>query len=137
MVTAFNGLSEKAQQLWLWWNLSLPEQRLITFNDVIDDEPVGVKWDSPEKTRLLLAMTTPANLNKVKTAMKSEQRIVGGLYKRTRVDDNGIKAQRVEVRFDGIAGFLRTPAGGYSRQSILVVEIRFAHVSSPRGKRLA
>ncbi|EEA4939895.1 DNA (cytosine-5-)-methyltransferase, partial [Salmonella enterica subsp. enterica serovar Enteritidis] len=63
-----------------------------------------------------------ANLSKVKAAMKSGQRIVGGLYKRTRKDDNGVKAQRAEVRFDGIAGCLRTPAGGSSRQSILIVE---------------
>lgn len=122
MVTAFNGLSAKAQELWLWWNLPLPDKRLITFTDIIDEEPVGVKWDSPEKTKLLLSMMTEANLSKVKAAMKSGQRIVGGLYKRTRIDDNGIKAQRAEVRFDGIAGCLRTPAGGSSRQSILVVE---------------
>ncbi len=30
--------------------------------------------------------------------------------------------QRAEVRFDGLAGCLRTPAGGSSRQSIVVVE---------------
>ena len=32
------------------------------------------------------------------------------------------KGQRAEVRFDGISGCLRTPAGGSSRQTILVVE---------------
>ena len=122
MITAFNGLSEKAQKLWLWWNLPLPDSRLTTFTDIIDEEPVGVKWDSAEKTNLLLSMMTPANLHKVQLAKKSGKRVVGGLYKRTRKDDNGIKAQRAEVRFDGIAGCLRTPAGGSSRQSILVVE---------------
>lgn len=30
--------------------------------------------------------------------------------------------QRADVRFDGIAGCLRTPSGGSSRQTIIVVE---------------
>jgi DNA (cytosine-5)-methyltransferase 1 len=30
--------------------------------------------------------------------------------------------QRAEVRFDGIAGCLRTPGGGSSRQTIIIVE---------------
>ncbi|MGH8597539.1 MAG: DNA cytosine methyltransferase, partial [Gammaproteobacteria bacterium] len=47
---------------------------------------------------------------------------VGGVYKRTRPDGNGKKRQRAEVRFDGIAGCLRTPAGGSSRQAIVVVD---------------
>ena len=48
--------------------------------------------------------------------------MVGGVYRRTRPDENGIKRQRAEVRFDDVAGCLRTPAGGSSRQIILVVE---------------
>jgi DNA (cytosine-5)-methyltransferase 1 len=39
--------------------------------------------------------------------------------KRTRRDDVGRKVQRAEVRFDGVAGCLRTPAGGSSRQTVL------------------
>ena len=50
--------------------------------------------------------------------------MVGGVYKRTRLDEEGNKVQRAEVRFDDIAGCLRTPSGGSSRQSILVVEGR-------------
>lgn len=122
MIAAFQSLEDKAQKLWLWWNLPLPEKRTITFTDIIDNDPTGVKWDSPEKTQILLSMMTPANLNKVEAARKLGHRIVGGLYKRTRKDDNGVKNQRAEVRFDGIAGCLRTPAGGSSRQSILVVD---------------
>jgi DNA (cytosine-5)-methyltransferase 1 len=34
----------------------------------------------------------------------------------------GHKVQRAEVRFDGLAGCLRTPRGGSSRQVIAVVE---------------
>lgn len=48
--------------------------------------------------------------------------MVGAIYKRTRLDENGYKIQRAEVRFDDVAGCLRTPSGGSSRQLILVVE---------------
>ena len=41
--------------------------------------------------------------------------MVGTLYRRTRYE-NGAKIQRAEARFDDIAGCLRTPAGGSSRQ---------------------
>jgi DNA (cytosine-5)-methyltransferase 1 len=41
--------------------------------------------------------------------------MVGGIYKRTRLDDEGFKVQRAEIRFDDVAGCLRTPAGGSSR----------------------
>ncbi|SQI30696.1 Modification methylase HpaII [Serratia plymuthica] len=122
MITAYNGLSKQAQQSWIWWNLPVPEERTTTLTDLIEDDPKDVKWDSAEKTKQLLAMMTDSNLLKVQEAQKSGKRIVGGLYKRTRRDDKGEKIQRAEVRFDGIAGCLRTPAGGSSRQSILIVE---------------
>ena len=48
--------------------------------------------------------------------------MVGAVYRRTRPGENGIKRQRAEVRFDDVAGCLRTPAGGSSRQIILVIE---------------
>jgi DNA (cytosine-5)-methyltransferase 1 len=58
----------------------------------------------------------------VADAIASGQKMVGTVYRRTRPDENGIKRQRAEVRFDDVAGCLRTPAGGSSRQIILVVE---------------
>ena len=48
-------------------------------------------------------------------------RAVGAVYRRMRLED-GHKVQRAEVRFDGLAGCLRTPRGGSSRQVIAVVE---------------
>jgi DNA (cytosine-5)-methyltransferase 1 len=39
-----------------------------------------------------------------------------------RDDGAGGRAQRAEARFDGLAGCLRTPAGGSSRQTVLWVE---------------
>jgi len=48
--------------------------------------------------------------------------VVGTIYRRTRSESDGVKRQRAEVRFDEIAGCLHTPAGGSSRQTIMVVE---------------
>jgi DNA (cytosine-5)-methyltransferase 1 len=50
-------------------------------------------------------------------AQAAGRRMVGGVYKRTR---NG--QQRAEVRFDDMAGCLRTPVGGSSRQTLVIVE---------------
>jgi DNA (cytosine-5)-methyltransferase 1 len=51
-----------------------------------------------------------------------KRRVVGTIYRRTRPDGDGGKVQRAEVRFDQIAGCLRTPRGGSSRQTILVID---------------
>jgi DNA (cytosine-5)-methyltransferase 1 len=59
---------------------------------------------------------------KLEAAKRAGRRMVGCVYKRTRVDERGVKVQRAEVRFDDVAGCLRTPAGGSSRQVIIVVD---------------
>lgn len=89
----------------------------MTLDDIIEDNPQGVKWHSEQETQAILAMMTPLNLEKVLTAQQAGRLQVGTIYKRTR---EGI--QRAEVRFDGIAGCLRTPGGGSSRQTIMVVD---------------
>ena len=67
-------------------------------------------------------MMSAINLEKVEKAKRSKRRMVGGIYKRTRHDENGKRTQRAEIRFDDVAGCLRTPVGGSSRQSIMIVE---------------
>ena len=62
-----------------------------------------------------------------------------GVYKRTRKDEYGCKVQRAEVRFDDVAGCLRTPAGGSSRQLIMIVKgrkVRSRLISSRETARL-
>ena len=84
-------------------------------------------------------MMSPINLAKVEAAKRAGRRMVGGVYKRTRRDENGCKVQRAEVRFDDVAGCLRTPAGGSSRQLIVVVDdtrIRSRLISTRETARL-
>ncbi len=81
-----------------------------------------MKWHAAAQTNYILSLMSPLNRKKVADAVASGRRVVGAVYRRTRPDENGIKRQRAEVRFDDVAGCLRTPAGGSSRQIILVVE---------------
>jgi DNA (cytosine-5)-methyltransferase 1 len=122
LVKAHGKLSGRAAEQWVWWALPAPPKRSECFADLIEDAPKGVQWHTPEETRRLLSLMSAVNLKKVENAKKEGRRMVGGVYKRTRRDENGCKTQRAEVRFDGVAGCLRTPMGGSSRQYILVVE---------------
>lgn len=117
-------LSPEAMEPWVWWNVPLPASRPLDFADVIEDRPKSVEWHSAEDTKALLAMMSPVNLAKVQAAKRAGRRMVGGVYKRTRRDADGNKVQRAEVRFDNVAGCLRTPSGGSSRQTILVIDGR-------------
>jgi DNA (cytosine-5)-methyltransferase 1 len=119
--------------------LPTPPRRKITFAEIIEENPTSVDWHSPAETRQILAKMSAVNLAKVEAAKRSGRRMVGGVYKRTRYDENGVKVQRAEVRFDDVAGCLRTPAGGSSRQTIMVVDgnkIRSRLISSRETARL-
>jgi DNA (cytosine-5)-methyltransferase 1 len=139
LVKAFGKLSRGEVAKWVWWALPMPPKRQTTLADLIEDSPGGVKWHTAEETQYLLDMMSNTNLKKVENAKKIGRRVVGGIYKRIRRDKVGCKAQRAEVRFDDVAGCLRTPAGGSSRQLILVVngsDIRSRLLSPREAARL-
>lgn len=139
LVAAQANISTESRKKWLWWTMAPPAARNTVLADLIEDEPTGVRWHSSAETRRILDMMSPVNAAKVTAARKAKRKTVGCLYKRTRVDENGVRRQRAEVRFDDIAGCLRTPAGGSSRQTILVVEggkVRSRLLSSREAARL-
>jgi DNA (cytosine-5)-methyltransferase 1 len=121
LVSAYDRLPAQLKGVWEWWRLPAPPPRTAALADVIEDEPEGVEWHSPAETRRLLALMSPVNRRKVAEAAKTGRRMVGGVYRRTREDEGGRRAQRAEIRFDEIAGCLRTPAGGSSRQTVMIV----------------
>lgn len=120
--TAYDRLSDSLKADWIWWDMPKPAQREKSFADLIEDNPASISWHSKIETERLLSMMTKVNMDKVEAAKKAGCRMVGTIYKRTRRDTEGNKIQRAEVRFDDVAGCLRTPAGGSSRQLILVVD---------------
>lgn len=111
----------KYRKDWLWWNLPIPPIRSSCLADIVEENPTGVNWHTDQQTAQLIAQMSSANLAKLEAAKRANRRMVGTVYKRTRSHPNG-KVVRAEVRFDEIAGCLRTPAGGSSRQTIMVVD---------------
>lgn len=139
LCNAADSVSDDAKKAWLWWNVPTPPHRNSTFADLIEENPSSVNWHSAAETNQILGMMSPLNLAKVTAAKRAKRRMVGGVYKRTRRDEHGMKVQRAEVRFDDVAGCLRTPAGGSSRQTIIVIDgdnIRSRLISSRETARL-
>jgi DNA (cytosine-5)-methyltransferase 1 len=98
----------------------------VNLSSLIEETPSGPSWHSKEETARLISLMSDVNRKKLWGVQREGRRKVGTLYRRTRPvkAENGTvrKLQRAEVRFDEIAGCLRTPVGGSSRQTILVVE---------------
>jgi DNA (cytosine-5)-methyltransferase 1 len=139
LLSAHAKLSSEAARNWIWWRLPVVTRSAARFSDLIEDDPADAPWHGPKEVRAILSMMSPLNLAKVKAAQQKKQRVAGTLYRRTRCNEKGEKTQRAEVRFDGIAGCLRTPSGGSSRQRILVVnrgQVQIRLLSSREAARL-
>jgi DNA (cytosine-5)-methyltransferase 1 len=120
--------------MWLWWTLPQPNFPVPPLSEIIEAEPAGVEWHTPEQTARLVGLMSPLHAQKLERAKRRGSRIIGTVYKRMRPGEDGRRVQRAEVRFDQISGCLRTPAGGSSRQIILVVEGKWvrSRLLSPR-----
>jgi DNA (cytosine-5)-methyltransferase 1 len=96
---------------WVWWNMPQPRKRRKDLSEIID-------WDAP-----FADPTT--NARNIKLIATNHRAVLDGLprsrpfvapgYRRTR---NG--QQVLELRFDNVAGCLRTPEGGSSRQFLVI-----------------
>ncbi|HEX8901573.1 DNA cytosine methyltransferase [Vitreimonas sp.] len=139
LVRAYDMLSPGLKKHWIWWDLPAAPPRTINLIDIIEDEPSDVKWQSAAETQNILDLMAPIHLAKVAEARASGRRMVGTVYRRMRRDAHGGRYQRAEIRFDGLAGCLRTPGGGSSRQLLLFVEgdvVRSRLLSSRETARL-
>lgn len=89
---------------WIWWKTDKPLRRNKVLKDIIDTDAL---FDRDEVLRLV----PDRHLEKL-----NECDIVYATgYRRTRHGE-----QQLELRFDGIAGCLRTPEGGSSKQYLVV-----------------
>ncbi|MDP2361969.1 MAG: DNA cytosine methyltransferase [bacterium] len=123
LIESYGKLSKRSQDSWIWWRLPSPPVRTSIFADLVEEDPQGVTWHTGAETKKLLALMNPLNQLKVKAAKMAGHRVVGTIYKRTRADGpDGEKMQRAEIRFDNVAGCLRTPTGGSSRQIIMLID---------------
>lgn len=104
LIEAYDGVTLAAKRNWIWWNISRPPARNSTFADLIEAAPTSVKWHAAAHINYVLSLMPPLNRKKVSDATSSGRRVVGAVYRRTRPDENGIKRQRAEVRFDDVPG---------------------------------
>jgi len=93
---------------WIWWKLPEPRKRKQELADIIEWE---APFDDAPSIERNLALIPPKHREEL---MKPEVTVAPG-YKRTRASK-----QVLELRFDGIAGCLRTPSGGSSRQFLVL-----------------
>jgi len=139
LIEAHSNLPERLLRNWVWWTLPIPTQGVPSLASLIECDPTGIEWHSETETRKILQLMSPGHRKKVTNALKLSSPIVGTIYKRTRPNVNGVMVQRAEVRFDGVSGCLRTPVGGSSRQTIIVVakgRIRTRLLSTREAARL-
>lgn len=139
MQRAVEGLPADIRSDFVWWNLPLVDTPISPIEDIIEHSPNTVPWHTREETEHLLGLMSDINLAKVEEAKASGRLRVGTIYKRVRKQADGTKLQRAEIRFDGLAGCLRTPRGGSSRQIVMIVngaEVRSRLVSPRETARL-
>ena len=103
---------------WIWWKAEKPVSRREDLSDIID---FSIPYDKDDVLRLI----SPRHKEK----LDSMDNVVATGYRRTR---NG--KQCLELRFDNVAGCLRTPEGGSSKQFLIVKRDGELHarVLSPR-----
>lgn len=122
-------------QRWIWWDPKPPAVKVPDLIDLLDQNPV---WHSAEQTADLIALMSTQTKQKLNSIATSGSRKTGTLYRRMR-SEAGKKVQRAEVRFDGLAGCLRAPSGGSSKQVVIDVtstSIRTRHLSGRESLRL-
>jgi len=136
VVEAHDRLPPELQARWIWWDAPAPPARNADLASLLDPSE-AVKWHMPAETDALLANLSPAHRQRL-LAAQAQGPAAGALYRRIR-EEKGMKVQRAEVRFDGVAGCLRTPGGGSSRQFIVWAEpsgVRTRALTAREGARL-
>lgn len=122
MEAAVDRLGEADRANWFWLRVPEPKPMQTRLADLIESIPYPGSWHSAEETRRLIGMMSAPSLARLDAMRRRGRSSVGTIYKRTRADEFGNRRQRAELRDDGIAGCLRTPGGGSSRQTVIVVD---------------
>lgn len=116
---AVNKMPPDVQRNWRWLTAAPKARCNIRLAEIIDWD--AAEWRGPKQTKTLLDMMSKPQRDRIDAIRRNGARRAGAAFRRTRNED-GKTVQRVEARFDGIAGCLRTPAGGSSRQILFAIE---------------
>ncbi len=135
---AVEALPDTTHLAWVWWRLPHPKRRNADLASLLDRDPPASAWRSDAATRKLIDQMAPLHRQRVEAALENPNWNAGAVFRRIRIE-NGQRIQRAEIRYDGLAGCLRTPAGGSSKQLLLVTEnghARLRAVSAREAARL-
>lgn len=135
LIAAQAGLPPAVREAWAWWRLPPPPRRNLDLAAVLEPDE-AVDWLSPDQTRDLLALMAPLHRARLDAALASGDRAIAAGFRRVRTEQ-GRKVQRLELRFDGLAGCLRTPSGGSSRQYVIVGQAGRARARRLTGRECA
>ncbi len=119
---------------WKWWRLPAPPLRNLDLAALLERRPPSHAWRSGDALQKLLNQMTPLHRARVEAAVETQAFRAGCVYRRIR---DGV--QRAEVRYDGLAGCLRTLKGGSSRQLLLISqhgELRLRALCAREAARL-
>ncbi|MBI3652957.1 MAG: DNA cytosine methyltransferase [Acidobacteria bacterium] len=100
---------------------------------VIDLDEEQEWWDE-QAVQKHLEMTSDLHRQRIEKMRRSEQLWIGTIFRRIRE-----KKTRAEVRFDGLAGCLRTATGGSAKQIVIVINkgtVRMRWMSTVEYARL-
>jgi len=118
---------------WATLPLRPPKQAAYTLESMIDMGDDQAWWDKAACDKHY-AMLSDLHLAEVEQRRAAGGRHVGTVYRRCRQN-----VMRAEVRFDNVAGCLRTPRGGSARQIVMVIDdaaVRFRWMSPREYARL-
>jgi DNA (cytosine-5)-methyltransferase 1 len=112
------ALAPKASANWVWWRMPPPPRVNARLKDTVDWSDRG----DEATAATLLALMSEGQRHAVSLAGQGPAApAVGAAFRRVRTVE-GRRVQRAEARFDGLAGCLRTPSGGSSRQFLIFVD---------------
>lgn len=118
---AVDRLSDETRLAWVWWRLARPPKRNADLASLLERNPPEDAWRPDEAARKLIEQMAPLHRRRVEAALAEGRWMAGAVFRRIR-EEHGQRVQRAEIRYDGMAGCLRTPAGGSSKQLLLVTE---------------
>lgn len=113
LARAWDALPPHLRAIHIKWNLAVPPQRNVQLGEIIDQNDQN--WWPDHKSEAIIACFSPRHRQMLEFIQRSGTPSIGTIYRRTRTK-SGIKRTFAEPRFDGVAGCLRTPGGGSSRQ---------------------
>ena len=121
LCAAVDALPDQTRMAWVWWRLPYPPKRNADLASLLERNPPADVWRSDEAAQKLLKQMAPLHRQRVEAALADPRWKAGAVFRRIRLE-KGERIQRAEIRYDGMAGCLRTPSGGSSKQLLLVTE---------------